>query len=349
MFVTENLKQDIMTTVNKFYTTYSDENNRHRFDIKELPPKMSGMISPIFYYSDGRSQGGKISEIDTMSGHYDYEFVQTLLQVNPIYEINTFLDHHYLKFGNRKSFVEKEAFVHHIRYSIYSRVKDAVGGQGSVVKDWTEQKVAEIQAIKSQKKAELLEYVYRHVKGGGIPQIYISELGRATGIDFTAVEQIAQELFSIGYIEPYSELNTITFSTEGLKYAERNFKESNTTNSLSIGTIGNNANVQLQLGANNSHQSQTITTSFGSEERDELVNFIRDLNHSLEGLKSYLQESEIRNLRSDLAYLENVSTRETTNNGTVKNLLKGIGGVLKKVPEKVITTIVTEYMKGQIF
>jgi hypothetical protein len=345
MFVTENLKQDIMTTVNKFYATYSDENNRHRFDIKELPREMWRGFAPLFSFADGSTQGGEVLSSDTTNKDYDGQFIQALWKIEPVQEIYVFLNYHYLKFGSKKGITEKEVFVNHIRYSIYPRIKSAVGGQGDVVKDWIDQKIAEIKEIKSQQKLAFLEHAYRYSKGDSATQINMDELKSIIGTD----GQIVQELLSIGYIELGAESNMFTLSSAGLKYAERNCKELNPVNNLSIGTIGNNANVQLQVGVNNSHQSQIITKSFISEERVELLNFIKEVKDSVDELKNHLHESEIRDLQLDLVYLENISTRETVKGSVIKSLLKGIGGVLKKVPEGVVSSAILEYIKLQFF
>lgn len=334
-----------MKTLNKFYTTYTDEESRHRFDIKELPREMWRGFAPLFSCGDGSMQGCEVLSSYTTSGDYDGQFIQAICKIEPIHEIHKFLNYHYLKFGSTMGIVQKEAFVNHIQYTIYPYVKDAVGRQGDVVKDWIDQKVSEINEIKKQQKLVFLEHADRFAKGDRTTPISMDKLESIVGVDV----QIAEELISIGYIELCNEINMFTMSSIGLRYAETNCNELNPLNNLRIGTIGDNSNVQLQVGTYNSHQSQTISTSLISEERVELLNFIKEVKDSVDELKNHLHDSEIRDLQLDLVYLENISTRETVKGNEIKSLLKGIGGVLKKVPEEVISSAILEYIKLQFF
>lgn len=340
-----------MIELNQFYSTYTDAQNRHPYDLPVLPEEMMRVNTMVGIIDrKGVSNWFNNPYTPTSSEDYDNGFLSALIKVSPIYKIKDFIEHHYMWYSNDKSSIETELFIDHIKYVILPKLKPSRLECAEIMTDWLQKKKGMLLQKQLQEKNEFLrkayEAAYEYSKSSPLsvtmPPI---EFGASIGFDKETTTRIVMELVSDRYLTSGLGMKFISVTNEGLRYLHRIEQESNVIQIPPMNlSVGNNSTVQFQSGTVNSNQTVQI---IGESGKEDLLRFIQEVKTAMPELIKHLDTDDSEALQTDIEYLEKTAKKDKPNMETAKTVLKGVGGILKKVTEEVLTAFMKSYLKAQ--
>lgn len=337
-----------MPEINEYYSTYEDENNRHAYDIKALGTEIFRTLDIGFINANGSISGCEPLYSPTTKEDYDGDFITAMLSISPVYKVKDFLEHHYIYYSNGKSLNSKEQFINHIQFEILPHVKSLRLEIADVLSEWILKKKTMILQKQLQEKNEFLKKAYEAIceySPSSPLSTYIEdprEFGKSIGFDVDTTERIVMELVSDGYASSAIGMNMFMVTSDGLNYLRQVERENSKIEIVPLHfSVGNNSNVQFQNGTVNSNQ----TLHVNEINKEELLQFINGIKTNLTEIEKHLDKNDVTALQTDVEYIEKNIERSNTLTETTKVMLKGIGGLIKKLPDKIISSLVTIYMK----
>lgn len=165
-------------------------------------------------------------------------------------------------------------------------------------------------------------------------------VGETIGFDKATVTRIMNELVQDKFVDSGLGMKMLLIRREGLNYLREIEKEVKSSPPINI-VVGDNSNFQFQ---NNTHNSvQTIELK--SQNTEDLLRFVKEINAGLNTLQKHLSNSEIETLKSETNYLENNLKKQSPDSSLIKAVSKNILDVLKAVPSNVIANLITNIIQ----
>ena len=336
-----------MLSSNEIFATYTSEIDKNEFNIQELKEGVYNGLNVSFRSSNGHS-GGESLIRSTKQSDFDIAFVELVLKLKPVNRIDDLLDFHldsYEKTRNKNVTI----FLKHIRYEILPRIsKVGTSVHLELIKNWITKKESMDLQEQFNKKVNFLKKAYElaaeHSPSSpfsvGIKPV---EFGKTIGLDKSETSRIVNELVNENFGTSTLGMSSFYVTQMGLNFLFIN-EQDNGGQSNSI-IIGDNSQVQIQQ--NVTHSNQLLEISKNSENIKQLLGEIRT---GLSEIKKHLETDDFSNLKEDIDYLENQLSRNKPNESTIKSTFKSIQSVLKPVPSKVISSLISkgliELLKG---
>ncbi len=334
--------------VNRFYSICSDRIKKHEFDLKDLGNSIWRGFSAAFAYEDGRIEGGESLSSPTTLKDYDEEFFKVLMRMEPPYRVNDFLTHHSDYFSLVKK-GDHELFVKHIKYVILPKVRKTKRLEYiELIENWIQIKDKMNLLEQLQQKNEFLKRAYKlAVETSPSNPLSVSinpiEFGRSIDFDEDTTKRIMVECVSEGLVSSSLGLKMLLMTQKGVNYLRECEFDIQPSNPISV-SVGDNSILQFQNNAFNS--TQKIRTD--SEHINLLETLIRDIKTQMEVIRAHLNPTQVEHLISDIDYLENNLKRPKKDFGILKTVTLNVLNVLKKVPSKVISDLITSYIKNEL-
>lgn len=327
---------------NKFYKTFSQEQDKHEYGLLQLDDKQMRGSSIAFLYPDRPTIGGRPYYPDTTQQDYDEKFVELLLDIYPVYKVSDVLTYHYDNYVNN---VEEEAdFIIHIEYVILPKVANysKAAPLYKIIQSWVDQNKKIMLRKQLEEKNQFLQKAYE-VAHEHYPSSPLSvdinpiELGKLLGYSESTTKRIMNELVAEGYVTSTLGMKSLLVTKYGLKYLREMDADKNDIPKINL-TVGNNSNVQFQQGNTGSSQTMKI------ESNEELSRLIFEVRSNLDEIKQYLSKEQADALVDDVNYLENNVNRATPNRTVLQTIKSNILDILKSVPANVIANIITNQL-----
>lgn len=341
MFVTR--LNAMATNINLFYSTFTDEENHHEFDIESLGENRYRGMEIMFTDGNGNVRGGESFNSPTTQEDYDDAFFETILRLSPIYKIPDFLDHHFdfFKMNNNNT----DLFLKHIRYVILPMLKRASRSEYvELTLNWINKQNTMLLQQQLKEKNEFLKKAYEaayeyHPSSPLSVSLNPREFGVSIGFDESTVKRIMNELVQDGYVTSGLGMRMMLITNEGLNYLH-SLEQSQTTFPVTPAinvTVGDNSNFQFQNGT--VHSQQTIEVK--NNDIEDFKKFLKEIKNNLSELKPHLSTEEFEILEAETNYMENNLQRSNPNKSKLTMLKDNILEILKAVPANVIANLIS--------
>lgn len=165
-------------------------------------------------------------------------------------------------------------------------------------------------------------------------------VGETIGFDKGTVTRIMNELVQDRHVDSGLGMKMLLIRREGLNYLREIEKEIKSSPPINI-VVGDNSNFQFQ---NNTHNSDQII-ELRSQNTEDLLRFVQEINAGLNTLQKHLSNSEIETLKSETNYLESNLKKQSPDSSLIKIVSKNILDVLKAVPSNVIANLITNIIQ----
>lgn len=329
-----------MDSINLFYTTYTTIEEKNEFDLEYLGIQKWQPDTFYFIKRNGERKGSGAGMYDVTQKHYDYDFNSMLMSINPPYKLTKALDYHYSNY--KAQITDEDDFLNHIEYVIFPMMLLSKRSEYiELTKKWINQNKKMMLNKHLEEKLLFLKTAYEAaIKDSPTSPLSYRmgsvEIGKSIGFDENTVLRIMQELVNDGFAETGARYIFIIVTNKGLNFLRSYENSQSQPISPNNIHIVNSPNVQIQSGAQNSHQS---IINYATDEH--LLRFIEELRSGKEKLKQSMKDLDFEDLEVEVDYLERSIKSNKPNKTKVQEVYKTIRGILENVTADVIASVIT--------